>query len=764
MFKKLLKTGITSLLLCAGAAQAQTHYSIARLGTGATGNFTENDKFNYPNAVVADANGKIFIADTDNNRIQVWTQSGNNFGYKQTIGDFGNLNGLFRKPSGIAFYQDKMYVADTKNNRVQVFTQSGDNFGFYAYIAGTPNIGGYRDQPGQLNTELFEPKSVAVSSNGTIYIADTQNHRVQVWTQSGSNFGYVATLGTTSVNSGDNDKFFSPSSISLDASGKIYIADAGNSRVQVWTQSGANFGYYATIGTTNVLGSANNVFSGPNGVSVASDNKVYIADVNNNRIQVFTQSGNAFGYYATIGKNGNGPDDLFYPTGVFVSANNKVYVAENFGQRINIFDVCTTTTQIVTQPKNSIVCPGGQGYFTVSATGFGTLAYAWSNGESTIESMQTDVIANNYNVTVSGRCGVVVSTTVSNVAGIETNWVTQPVSSQEICQGKTATISVSAVGTNLRYSWSSGITATTPIVTVSGDGTYNAYAEGDCFNKNFGSYKINSNQSSLVVRQDVTIFTAPESKNILPNTTTGLSVAAFGYNISYLWSNGATTTGISNIGAGTYTVSVSGFCGVKTATAIVSVNTFVGAKVVFTSTGVQTFTGTKAKIDWPKLSNALTYCIRFIKILPFTPTVANICGLDREEYLFVLSASGLRTQAGNETIYYQVAGVDAAGNQSEWSDTQTFVLRTDGITSSVNGKLLIVNDKFSIYPNPTNGEFIVLSQLSTTNSELLTIFNAQGSVVYSQKIVSENTPINANLIKGIYLVKVGKATSKLVIE
>lgn len=760
MFKKLLKTSITSIILSASMAQAQTHYSIARLGTGMAGNFAENDKFNYPNAVVANADGKIFVADTENNRIQVWTQSGTNFSYLKTIGTYGNGEGALRFPSGIAFYQDKMFVADTKNNRIQVFTQSGGNFGFYAFIAGTPNIGGYRDQAGQLNTELYEPKAVAVSTNGTIYISDTQNHRVQVWTQSGANFGYIATMGTTGDYSSNNSKFYFPSSISLDASGKIYVADWGNARVQVWTQSGTNFGYFATMNTISVAGTSTVMLGNPLGVTVSSDNKIYVSDANNSRIQVWTQSGSNFGYFSTIGKNGTGPDEMFYPTGVFVDANNKLYVAENYGHRINIFDVCTTTTKIVTQPTNGTICPGGQAYFTLSATGFGTLSYAWSNG-ATAESMQTDMIANSINVTVTGRCGMVVSTTVSAVQGVVTNWVTQP-RDNEICQGQTATISVSAVGTNLKYSWSSSITSTTSTIVVSQEGTYYAYVEGDCANANAGGSKINSNQSSLVVRANPFIVTAPVSKTILPNTTTGLSVVAFGYNISYLWSSGETTSGINNKPAGTYTVSVLGFCGTRTATAIISVNTFVGATIVFTSTGVKTFTGTSAEITWPKLIGALTYCMRFVKILPFTPSVANVCGLSRAEYLFVLSASGLRTETQSETIYYQVAGVDADGNQSQWSDTQTLVLRTEGTTATNLPSYQATS--FSIYPNPTaNGEFIIQSPL-TPEGGILTVYNAQGLVVYTQKIVAESTLVKANLVSGIYLVKIGNQTTKLVVE
>ncbi|TAG54612.1 MAG: T9SS C-terminal target domain-containing protein [Cytophagales bacterium] len=757
MFKKILKASSIALL-CSTVqiTNAQTHYSIARLGTGAQGNFTENDKFNFPNGVAVDSDGKIFIADTDNFRVHVWTQSGTNFGYFKTMGEFGNSDGGLNKPAGVAIYQDKIFVADKKNHRIEIFTQSGGNFGFYARIAGSPNIGGYKDQPGPLNTELDEPMAVAVSPNGTIYICDKNNSRIQVWTQSGTNFGYIATMGTTGTLSSDNDKFYFPSGIALDASGKIFVADLGNSRVQVWTQSGINFGYFKTINTISVAGTSTQMLGNPHGVTIGSDGKIYVADANNARIQVWTQSGSNFGYFATVGKNGNGPDDLFYPTGVAEDANGKLYVVENYGNRINIFEKCSkhgvsAGPIIATQPINQTLCPNGAGYFQVSATGVGTLTYLWSFGDITTEYLQT-ANPGNYTVTVSSGCGSVVSNTVAlTPGGITTSWVTQPISSQQICSGTTGTISVSATGTNVKYRWSSSVTSTTSTIAVSSDATYYAYAKGDC------GQEIQSNQSSLSVIASTFIYEAPRSQTILATASANLSVGGIGVDLTYKWSSGETTPVIRNKPVGEYTVSVIGFCGVKTATAILSINTFPSSKVVFPNNDVKTVAGTSATITWPKLIGAITYCMRFVKVLPFTPAIANICGLDREEYLFVLSASGLRTENTTETVYYEVLGVDANGNKSDWSDTQTMVLRTDA-TTNLNYELLVMNYEFLIVPNPsTTGEFKV------SNGKSVTIYDMLGKVILKTNEKSFNISS-----KGIFIAQVETANGvkfvKLAVE
>lgn len=261
----------------------------------------------------------------------------------------------------------------------------------------------------------------------------------------------------------------------------------------------------------------------------------------------------------------------------------------------------------------------------------------------------------------------------------------------------------------------------------------------------------------------------PVNATVCSHASALFAVSALGDNLSYEWSNGSTSQLMATSVAGTYQVTVSGTCGSAVSNSFSLFNTVCGtnatitsAIILFPSSVTGTFTGTNANLAWHPLDGATTYCIRYARTFNFTTTVQTICGLTSANYLFVLSAAGLRTEAKNDTIYYQVAGVDANGNRSQWSAKQMFVLRTETSTS-VNDKLLSVNDKFSIIPNPTTGEFSVISNLPTTNQELLTIYNSLGSIVHTQKLVSESTEVKANLAKGVYLVKVGTQTSRLVV-
>jgi DNA-binding beta-propeller fold protein YncE len=75
------------------------------------------------------------------------------------------------------------------------------------------------------------PRNVAVDSNGNVYVADTNNHRIQIYNSSGS---YVTTLG--SAGSG-NYQFDAPNGVAVDGSGNIYVADSSNHRVQIYNSS-----------------------------------------------------------------------------------------------------------------------------------------------------------------------------------------------------------------------------------------------------------------------------------------------------------------------------------------------------------------------------------------------------------------------------------------------------------------------------------------------------------------------------------------------
>jgi DNA-binding beta-propeller fold protein YncE len=136
-------------------------------------------------------------------------------------GRTGSGEGEFRDPWGIAVAPDgAVYVADTWNHRVQKFDAEGRFLLQWGHLA---------DAGGQLGVEpggFWGPRDIAISSSGNVYVTDTGNKRVQVFTPEGE---FVTMFGGGGGAPGQMDE---PVGIAIAADGSIYVADTWNRRVQ----------------------------------------------------------------------------------------------------------------------------------------------------------------------------------------------------------------------------------------------------------------------------------------------------------------------------------------------------------------------------------------------------------------------------------------------------------------------------------------------------------------------------------------------------
>jgi sugar lactone lactonase YvrE len=188
-------------------------------------------QLNSPHGIAVDAWGNLYIADTANNRIRLVNL---NEGMITTVvgtgaagsgGDGGPaVQAELNAPQGVALDLDgNLYIADTGNNRIRKVDPTS---GWITTIAGSGGAG-YSGDHGQANmARLSGPLAVAVSSNGLIYIADTQNNAVRM-------IDVADDISTVAAG-----PLILPLSVAVDpASGSIYIADAGNNRVREVHQS-----------------------------------------------------------------------------------------------------------------------------------------------------------------------------------------------------------------------------------------------------------------------------------------------------------------------------------------------------------------------------------------------------------------------------------------------------------------------------------------------------------------------------------------------
>lgn len=278
-----------------------------------------------------------------------------NLQYSHKIGQVGAGKGQFYQPRGLCVYQGLVFVADTQNQRIQVFNRIGDwqyliRAGAQQDYLKTPcnvtvspqgqifvvDSGLHRvaifDQSGRFirafgsqgkaRGEFLNPYGIAVSSKGEVYVADVENSRIQVLDAQGKvnkNFGRPGTRP---------GEFKTPYSIALDANDNLFVLDYGIPRVQMLDRQGIcrlDFGK---------RGVGQGEFSIPRGIAVDVKGRIYVADTLNHRIQIFTAKGEFIEYF---GSKGRGDQDFWGPESVAVSDDGDVFVLDKGNSRIQVF-------------------------------------------------------------------------------------------------------------------------------------------------------------------------------------------------------------------------------------------------------------------------------------------------------------------------------------------------------------------------------------------------------------------------------------------
>ena len=172
---------------------------------------------------------------SDGTRINVYSQDGE---FLREWGSKGSGDGELNRPSGLAIAKDgTMFVVDSLNHRVQHLTLNGEYLG---------QFGSFGGGPGQLNT----PWGIGLDKDGNVFVADWRNDRIQQFTPQGkwqASYGQPGTGGDASIAREMGGfkraevpvgQFNRPAGVCVDADGDIYVADWLNNRVQVLTPEG----------------------------------------------------------------------------------------------------------------------------------------------------------------------------------------------------------------------------------------------------------------------------------------------------------------------------------------------------------------------------------------------------------------------------------------------------------------------------------------------------------------------------------------------
>jgi len=314
--------------------------TLAGSGTGAYADGTGvAASFWNPNDVAVDSAGTIYVADPVNHRIRKITPAGvvttlagsGSAAYADGTGTAAS----FSAPRSIAVDSaGTIYVADTNNSRIRKITPAG----VVTTLAGASSCA-FADGTGT-GASFCLPAGVDVDSAGTIYVADTNNSRIRkitpagvVTTLAGSLTGYADGTGTAA-------SFRLPTGIDVDSAGTVYVGDRANNCIRKITPSGVVTTFTGTCSTTGGYADGTGtaaLFSGPRGITVDSAGTVYVADTSNNRIRKITPSGvvttlagAAYGYADGTG----GAASFSGPAGIDIKGIGTLYIADESGNRI----------------------------------------------------------------------------------------------------------------------------------------------------------------------------------------------------------------------------------------------------------------------------------------------------------------------------------------------------------------------------------------------------------------------------------------------
>ena len=188
------------------------------------------------------------------------------------LGASGTQTSQFQAPRGMAFTADgSVYVADSRNNRIQRFNAAGD-FEIAWGSFGNLQVG---EAPGGT---FYEPWGIAIAPDGSVFVADTWNHRIQKFTADGQFIQIWGYFGQGEA----PDAFWGPRDLAFDSLGRLYVTDTGNKRVVVFNQDGTFVTQFGTPGFDP------GQFDEQVGIAISAQDEIFITDTWNQRVQVFT--------------------------------------------------------------------------------------------------------------------------------------------------------------------------------------------------------------------------------------------------------------------------------------------------------------------------------------------------------------------------------------------------------------------------------------------------------------------------------------------
>ncbi|MFQ6039445.1 MAG: NHL repeat-containing protein [Candidatus Poribacteria bacterium] len=273
----------------------------------------ESKLISQPMGLALDTTGDIYVTDVGNHCIKVLNPSGDVI---TIFGGFGWGPGEFDTPVDVDvnFIRGEfLYVVDSGNDRVQACSLINRVFGV---VAGKKSgeVVGLDVQP---EIQLDAPGGIATDRSGSIYIADTGNHRFLKINPHGKLLIAKGSFGWT------REQFREPTDLVVDGNNNIYVVDTGNNRIQKFDFSGN------LIAIWGEKGDQPGQFNEPRYIAKDRWDNIYVVDHGNRRIQVFDSDGEFLTQFSSPA--------LYAPMGIVISKDNRIYVTDTAAGDIKVF-------------------------------------------------------------------------------------------------------------------------------------------------------------------------------------------------------------------------------------------------------------------------------------------------------------------------------------------------------------------------------------------------------------------------------------------
>jgi DNA-binding beta-propeller fold protein YncE len=262
----------------------------------------EEEGFVRPYGVAA-VDGKVFVADPGLAAVHVFDLAARRYSRLKD-----RKRDPLISPIGVAAAADgDLLVTDSQAGKVLVFDHSNRlKFSF-----------GTRE-------ELQRPTGIACAGD-RVYVVDTLGHRVLVYTKSERSVRLEFEFGGRGTEAG---RFNFPVDAAVGSSGRLYVNDSMNFRVQVFEPDGT---FVQTLGGP---GDSSGHFQRSKGIGLDSDENLYVVDALADTVQIFDGQGR---FLLSFGAPGRSAGEFWLPSGMAVDGEDVLYVADSYNRRLQIF-------------------------------------------------------------------------------------------------------------------------------------------------------------------------------------------------------------------------------------------------------------------------------------------------------------------------------------------------------------------------------------------------------------------------------------------